>query len=51
MGWEVLPEDGGPFKEHVADVERVQSPGPLRVADSKVFVEACCFGIANVSCL
>jgi hypothetical protein len=36
MGGKYLPHQLGPLEEHIADVKRVENPGPLGVAESKI---------------
>lgn len=50
MGREELPQDCGPFEDDVADVKRVEDPGPLRVTEPQVTFEAGGFGISHISC-
>jgi hypothetical protein len=50
VGGKEFPEDGRPFEEHIADVESIQDPSPLRLAEPQVFVEASGFGIADIPC-
>lgn len=49
MRRENLPEDGGPFETDVADVESIQDPRPLSIAETQVFLRPSSFGVADVS--
>lgn len=31
MSREKLPQNGGPFKENITDIERIEDPSPLRI--------------------
>ena len=44
-----LPQEVGPFEQHVADVKGIQDPSPLVAIQVKGLVCAGGFGIANVS--
>lgn len=48
MRWKDFPEELGPLKENVADVERLQDPYPIVITEVQVLHDARRFCIANV---
>lgn len=47
--WKGLPEKLGPLEENVTDVERVEYPCPIRVAQLQICLSSCCLCVSNVS--
>lgn len=47
--WEDLPEENSPFHASVDQIERVQHPRPLRVAQAKIRLRPSGLRIADVA--
>ena len=49
MSWEGLPEQLCPFKQNIADIESLEDPNPVPVAQVQVGDDSGCLGIADVA--
>lgn len=47
--WKDLPEELGPFKEHIADVEYLKDPDPVGIAEMEVSHDASSLCVPNVA--
>lgn len=48
-GRQNLPEQVRPFERDIANVERVENPGPIRVTESEILLGTSGFGISDIS--
>lgn len=48
-GRQDLPEQVRPLKRDIADVKRVENPGPIRVTESKILLGSSSFGVSDIS--
>lgn len=44
-----LPENSSPLETNIANVEGIQNPSPLRIAEVEIFLRAGRFGVADIA--